>query len=68
MRGATVAHMDTDYEQVLGEAETALDEVDAALGRLADGSYGLCVTCGERIEDERLAAASTTGTCDRHAS
>ena len=65
--GATVAHMETDYEQVLGEAEAALDEVDAALGRLADGSYGVCVTCGERIEDKRLAAAPTTGSCDRHA-
>ena len=32
--------METDYEQVLGDAETALDQVDAALGRLADGSYG----------------------------
>jgi RNA polymerase-binding transcription factor DksA len=61
-----VANVETDYEQVLGEAETMLDEVDAALGRLADGSYGMCVTCGERIDDERLAESPTTGTCDHH--
>ena len=66
-RGATVAHMETDYEQVLGEAETMLDEVDTALGRLVDGSYGMCATCGERIDDERLAEIPTTGSCDRHA-
>jgi RNA polymerase-binding transcription factor DksA len=59
--------METDYEQVLGQAETMLDEVDAALGRLVDGSYGTCVTCGEQIGDERLAENPTTGTCDHHA-
>ena len=59
--------METDYEQVLGEAEAALDEVDAALARLADGSYGICVTCGDRIADERLAASPTAATCDQHA-
>jgi RNA polymerase-binding transcription factor DksA len=59
--------METDYEQVLGDAETMLDEVDASLARLADGSYGVCVTCRERINDERLAETPTTRTCDRHA-
>jgi len=58
--------METDYEQVLGDAETALDRVDAALGRLADGSYGVCVTCGGPIPDERLTAAPTTETCGQH--
>ena len=58
--------MDTDYEHVLGEAEAMLDEVDAALVRLADGSYGVCSTCGERITDERLAQLPTTGTCGQH--
>jgi RNA polymerase-binding transcription factor DksA len=58
--------METDYEQVLGDAETALDQVDAALGRLADGSYGVCATCGGGIPDERLASAPTTETCGQH--
>ena len=65
--GATVAVVETDYEQILGVAEGMLDEVDAALDRLADGSYGVCVTCGERIADERLAESPTTRTCGRHA-
>jgi DnaK suppressor protein len=59
--------METDYEEVLSAAEAALDQVDAALGRLADGSYGVCVTCGERIADERLAAAPAADTCAIHA-
>ncbi len=59
VRGATLATMDTEYEQVLEQAESALDEVDAALGRLSDGTYGVCATCGGRIPDERLAAAPT---------
>lgn len=31
-----------------------LNEVDAALSRLDDGTYGLCKTCEEPIESERL--------------
>jgi RNA polymerase-binding transcription factor DksA len=59
--------METDYELVLGQAEATLDEVDAALVRLVDGSYGSCVTCGERIADERLTAKPTAATCEQHA-
>jgi phosphoserine phosphatase RsbU/P len=33
-----------------------LSEVDAALARIEDGSYGLCNTCHEPIERERLLA------------
>ena len=61
-----MTYVETDYEQVLGQAETMLDEVDAALGRLVDGSYGTCIICGEQIDDERLAESPTTGTCDHH--
>jgi sigma-B regulation protein RsbU (phosphoserine phosphatase) len=31
-----------------------LDEVDSALGRLQDGSYGLCEACHDTIECDRL--------------
>jgi len=33
-----------------------LSEVDAALHRLEDGTYGLCETCGGEIEHDRLLA------------
>jgi DnaK suppressor protein len=31
-----------------------IDEIDAALERIADGSYGVCVYCGTDIPVERL--------------
>src|ERR1700727_329517 len=34
--------------------EALLDQVDAALARLDDGSYGRCQSCGTIIADERL--------------
>ncbi len=40
-----------------------LDEVEAALGRLDDGTYGRCATCGTSVEDSRLADAPTTLVC-----
>ncbi|WP_369133494.1 TraR/DksA family transcriptional regulator [Modestobacter sp. I12A-02662] len=31
-----------------------IEEIDAALGRIAAGSYGTCVHCGSAIPEERL--------------
>ena len=31
-----------------------LKEVDSALERINDGSYGICVVCHDPIEDDRL--------------
>lgn len=45
-----------------------LAEVEAALGRLADGSYGLCEVCGESIPFERLQALPAAKCCVEHAS
>ena len=38
---------------------TELADVDAALSRLRDGSYGECVDCGDRIAPARLQAYPT---------
>jgi DnaK suppressor protein len=65
--GATLTKVETEYEQALERADSVLDEVDAALARLADGSYGLCATCGGPISDERLAADPTALSCELHA-
>jgi DnaK suppressor protein len=37
-------------------AETSLEEVERALARLNDGTYGLCEACGARIDRARLEA------------
>ena len=40
-----------------------LTEVDAALGRMRDGSYGECIDCGEPIAPARLSAYPTATRC-----
>lgn len=45
-----------------------LGEVDAALGRLESGSYGLCETCHEAIEPEHLECDPISRFCLEHLS
>ena len=58
--------MEHDYEAVLTEAERTLDDVDRALERLDDGTYGTCEACGEPIAEDRLDAHAAARTCERH--
>jgi DnaK suppressor protein len=44
-------------------AEHLLDEIDAALFRIEDGSYGLCTACGRPISKERLEALPYATLC-----
>jgi DnaK suppressor protein len=44
-------------------AIVALAEVDAALARMDEGRYGLCVSCGGRLGAERLAAVPSVSLC-----
>lgn len=44
-------------------AESALAEIDAALERLADGSYGTCERCLESIPSERLEVLPAARLC-----
>jgi phosphoserine phosphatase RsbU/P len=46
--------------------EGLLNEVDAALGRLAAGTYGLCETCHDPIEEDRLQADPLLRFCLAH--
>ena len=41
----------------LDEIEAELDDVEKALERLDDGTYGTCEVCGAALPDEQLAAA-----------
>jgi len=40
-----------------------LKQIDAALARLADGSYGICQDCGGPISPKRLAAIPAAERC-----
>jgi len=56
-----------ENDDVLGaisdSARIELQQVEAALRRLAAGRYGICAVCGEEIEPERLAAVPYTDRC-----
>jgi len=43
-----------------------LEEVDAALERMDDGTYGLCDLCHEPVETDRLIADPLTRLCIGH--
>jgi DnaK suppressor protein len=45
------------------EATQELADIDAALQRIEDGSYGVCVTCGEDISEQRLAVRPESFEC-----
>jgi len=47
----------------LRHALKELADVDNAVARLADDSYGICVDCGERIAPARLIAYPTAMRC-----
>jgi hypothetical protein len=50
-------------ESTIDEVDLLLDEVEAALARLDDGSYGACASCGAAIDDARLSREPTVRTC-----
>ncbi|HLT66831.1 MAG TPA: TraR/DksA family transcriptional regulator [Microbacterium sp.] len=61
--GATLAE---EWSRVAGRnaaAEAELRAVDEAAARLADGTYGVCARCGERIPADRLRARPTATMC-----
>ena len=58
------ADAERDLAFALEERESAeLVAIDAALKRIADGSYGLCIDCGASIATARLHAAPTALRC-----
>lgn len=59
--------IETEGDQVLERlGQSGLDEIRrimAALGRIKAGKYGICVTCGARISEERLDVLPATPFC-----
>lgn len=51
---------------VLTTVEAELADVERALERLDEGSYGTCQVCGGSIGDSRLALAPATSVCEAH--
>lgn len=57
--------------EILGQLEDIeieiLNEIDKALERIENGTYGLCEVCGAEIEENRLQAIPWTVLCIQHA-
>jgi RNA polymerase-binding protein DksA len=58
------ATYDRELDEGLEEGlEDTLHQVDAALQRIEDGTYGVCEICGKPIGEERLRAIPWTTRC-----
>jgi RNA polymerase-binding transcription factor DksA len=70
------SHQDKDWEELATQregdevlegmglsAQTEIRAIEAALGRIAEGDYGICVKCGGEIGDERLDLLPYTPFC-----
>ena len=56
--------LDREIDFTLEEnSETVLREIDGALARIENGTYGICETCGEPISLERLEAMPWATQC-----
>jgi RNA polymerase-binding transcription factor DksA len=63
--GATIAFERAQLAALLDQAQQHLADLDQALARLAEGSYGICERCGRPIAPARLAARPAARTCIR---
>jgi RNA polymerase-binding transcription factor len=61
--GATIAFERAQTAALLDRTEHRILELDRALSRLADGTYGTCVRCGRPIGADRLEARPDATTC-----
>ena len=61
--GATLAFERQHVAALALAAREHLADIDAALARLADGSYGICQACGQPVGAARLAARPAARTC-----
>ena len=61
--GATIGFERAQLSSMVERARTQLAEINEALERLRQGSYGVCERCGRQIPGERLGAQPATRTC-----
>ena len=61
--GATIAFERSQVDALIRQAEARLEEIDGALARVADGTYGVCAVCGRQIPAERLEARPSATRC-----
>jgi len=52
------------YERI-SQRRTVVRLIEAALKRIGDGSFGICVGCSDKVQDQRLQALPWTQFCLR---
>ncbi|WP_427169623.1 TraR/DksA family transcriptional regulator [Arthrobacter sp. 92] len=65
--GATIAFELSQASALMRQSNESLQQVEAALRRIAAGSYGRCEVCGAPIAEGRLEARPWTPFCIDHA-
>ena len=63
--GSETFEREKDFS-ILEQVEAELADVERALHRLDDGTYGKCQACGNTIADERLQAIPAARFCVAH--
>ncbi|MCD2442892.1 TraR/DksA C4-type zinc finger protein [Agromyces sp. SYSU K20354] len=61
--GPTMTQEWSQRTAVLADVNGELADIDRALARIADGTYGVCARCGKRITVGRLDARPTATLC-----
>ncbi|GAA1821880.1 TraR/DksA family transcriptional regulator [Agromyces salentinus] len=61
--GPTMTQEWSQRSAVLADVRAELADVDRAIARIANGSYGVCTNCGKRITVARLDARPTAELC-----
>ena len=64
---AQVAAEHGEVRTIANTLREQLDDVERALSKLDDGTYGSCEVCGQPIGDARLEAMPTARLCIEHA-
>jgi len=55
---------DRSFElRIRGREQKLLEKIDEALGRIQEGSYGVCESCGCDIDEKRLMARPVASYC-----
>ena len=52
---------------LLEQLEAEINDLDSALRKIDEGTYGRCEVCGTEVDPERLEAVPGTRTCREHA-
>lgn len=66
--GSTIAFELSQASALFEQSRAGLEQIEAALERIASGTYGTCLVCGAAIPEGRLEARPWTPYCVNHAS